>query len=255
MPIEVFQLPAFEDNYLFVIRDLATAQVAAIDPGDAEVISRFLDEQNWTLNFILNTHHHWDHSGGNLDLKSKYNCAIYGSEYDKDRIPGLDHTLKDGDTFSMGGSQASVFFTPGHTTGHIVYWFEDSGCLFCGDTLFSMGCGRLFEGTPEQMTNSLGKIKKLPEKTKIYCAHEYTENNLQFALSVENENPHLHKRSQIVSELRSKNQPTIPTTVKDELETNPFLRLDSPIIRKNLKMQNNPAAEILKKLRDLKDQF
>ena len=155
----------------------------------------------------------------------------------------------------MGGSQASVFFTPGHTTGHIIYWFEKSGCLFCGDTLFAMGCGRLFEGTPEQMTNSLEKIKKLPRKTKIYCAHEYTENNLQFALSIEKENLHLQKRAEIVSQLRLKNQPTIPTTLKDEIETNPFLRLDSPVIRKKLKMEHSSNEDVFGELRKLKDRF
>lgn len=194
-----------------------------MDTPDADEIDKQLKLNNWNLSTILNTHHHWDHVGGNEQLKELYDCEIIASEYDHDRIPGIDRTVGEGDTVGIGDHIAQVFETPGHTLGHIIYYFAQQKLLFAGDTLFALGCGRLFEGSAEQMYHSLAKIKSLPEDITVHCAHEYTEANALFALSVDESNPALNQRYQEIIKLRKQHQPTVPFQLNDDMSTNPFL--------------------------------
>ena len=179
------------------------------------------------MDFIFNTHHHWDHTGGNLQLKKKWRCRVLGFAKDAERIPGIDQALHEREDFVFGKSACRVLFLPGHTLGHIAYWFFKEKKLFIGDTLFAMGCGRLFEGSPRQMFSSLNQIKIFPSETEVFCAHEYTEKNGRFALSVDSENPELKSRMRTVRLKRKKNQPTVPFFLSEELKTNPFLRADT----------------------------
>jgi len=230
--LEIEQIPVLSDNYVYLVRDPASGATGVVDPAVAEAVLEALKRLNWKLTHIINTHHHPDHVGGNEELMRATGCVVVGPRADRERIPGISIELGDGDQFSLGAAKATVFDVPGHTRGHIAYWFEDSDALFCGDTLFAMGCGRLFEGTPAQMWNSLSKFKALPGTTRVYCAHEYTQSNGRFALSVEPNNPLLVARMRRVDELRAQGQPTVPSTLAEEFATNPFLRPDSVEIRR-----------------------
>lgn len=225
--LQTFQLPVLQDNYIYVLHDTDTQKTAVLDPALAEPVNLFLKEKNWRLDFILNTHHHFDHTGGNLQLKKKWRCQVVGFLDDADRIPGIDQNLQDGDEFALGTSPSKVLFLPGHTLGHIAYWFFNDKKIFIGDTLFAMGCGRLFEGSYRQMFESLSQVKSLPPDTQVFCAHEYTEKNGQFALGVEPYNQDLKDRMKQVRTDRQKNKPTVPFFLSEELKTNPFLRADS----------------------------
>ena len=227
MNFKIYQLPLWEDNYIYLLHEQQSNKTAAIDPGEAQTVNHFLKAKNLNLDYILSTHHHFDHTGGNLKLKEDWGCKIYGYKEDAKRIPGIDMSLKEGDQVFVGQLCFEILCVPGHTLGHIAFWNKQNHILFCGDTLFAMGCGRLFEGTPEQMFSSLNKIKKLPTRSLIYCAHEYSLNNAEFALTVEPSNLNLKKRFQKISALRKKNQATVPFYLKEELETNPFLRAKS----------------------------
>lgn len=253
--LEIIQLAVMSDNYIYLIHDPISTQTAVIDPAIAEPVLTTMEEKGWQLNFIFNTHHHWDHIGANLELKEQTNCKIVGARTDCSRIPGIDIQLKHGDTISLGNAPAILLETPGHTVGHSVYHFANSHALFCGDTLFSMGCGRLFEGSAEQMWHSLQLLKHLPKQTRLYCAHEYTQANGKFALTLEPNNRQLQSRIEQVKQLRSQHKPTIPSTLEQELATNPFLRENSKEIQKSLKMTDKTAVEILSKIRQLKDNF
>lgn len=219
--MDIIQLEAFEDNYIYLLKEGDT--VAVVDPGDADVVLDYLTMHKLPLNYILNTHHHYDHVGGNQCLKEETGCIIFGGERDHDRIPALDHTLKEGDTVSLGATQFQVLDIPGHTHGHIGYFAPSLSAFFCGDTLFSIGCGRVFEGHPKTLWKSLQKIKALPTDTRIYCAHEYTLSNLRFALSLDPENKDLQKKLESVQSARSQNTPTVPSLLEEELHLNPFL--------------------------------
>ena len=248
--------PCLADNYGYLLHNDKTGTTLTIDTPDAGVIDRQLQENGWQLTNILNTHHHHDHAGGNLALKEKYHCAIHGPA-DDGHIPGLDHPLADGAEFELAGLTICVMHTPGHTLGHIVYHLPEANVLFAGDTLFSMGCGRLFEGTPEQMWHSLSRIMSLPEQTRIYCAHEYTQANARFALTLEPDNTALQERLQQVHALRTGNRPTLPVTLAEEKKTNPFLRPHSPEIRTHLHMNDDRAADVdvFAEIRRRKDAF
>lgn len=253
--LDIIQIPVLTDNYIYLLHDEQSGETAAVDPAVAEPVLAVLKQRGWQLTYILNTHHHGDHVGGNLELKQQTGCQIIASEFDKPRIPGIDRSVQDGDTINIGKHTAQVISTAGHTNGHIVYYFADSNALFCGDTLFVMGCGRLFEGSAADLWQSLQKLKTLPPDTRVYCAHEYSENNARFALSVEPDNTDLQSKMAQVKQLRSAGLPTVPSTLKEELNTNPFLREHSPSIRKNLDCMTVTGVEVFAKLRRLKDSF
>jgi hydroxyacylglutathione hydrolase len=222
------QIPALRDNYVYLLHEPEKGATGVVDPSVAEPVLRELAATGWRLTHILNTHHHPDHTGGNLEIKRATGAVIVGPRADRERIPGIDVAVGEGDRYAVGAQAGQVFDVPGHTRGHIAYWFSDSRALFCGDTLFLMGCGRLFEGTPEQMWRSLGKLRALPPETRVYCGHEYTQANARFALTVEPENPALRERSRRVDALRAEGKSTVPGTMADEIATNPFLRADQP---------------------------
>ena len=257
--LDIRQFPCLNDNYGFLIRDTETGAVATIDTPDPEAINAELDAAGWRLTHILNTHHHWDHAGGNLALKEKWGCDIIGPKAEADRIPGIDRRVGDGDAVALGASTAQVFDTPGHTSGHIVYYFADAsaeaGAAFVGDTIFAMGCGRLFEGTPAQMWASLNKVAALPPETVLYCAHEYTQANARFALTVDPDNEALKARAKAVDALRAEGTPTVPTTLAEELATNPFLRAEAPGLKSALGMEDADPVAVFAETRARKDAF
>lgn len=253
--IDIRQFPCLSDNYGFLIRDRATGAVATIDTPDARAINAELEKAGWRLTHILNTHHHPDHAGGNLALKEKWSCEIIGPRAEAARIPGLDRAVGEGDMVMFGDSKAVVHDTPGHTSGHIIYHFPDDGAAFVGDTIFALGCGRLFEGTPDQMWASLKKIAVLPPSTKLYCAHEYTKANAAFALTVDPHNEDLQARARKVDKLRAEGVPTVPTTLAQELATNPFLRAEDEKLQAALGMTGAGAVEVFAETRRRKDRF
>jgi hydroxyacylglutathione hydrolase len=224
--IKVDLIPILKDNYAYLLQ-ADNGDVAVIDPGEAVPIIQALEQRGLKLDYILNTHHHGDHIAGNTELVKKYGAKIVGPAKETDRIPHMDILLQEKDRFSFGGEEAEIFETPGHTRGHICFYFSKSKLAFTGDTLFLMGCGRLFEGTAAQMWNSLQKIMALPDDTNIYCGHEYTLALAQFCLRAEPDNIDLQKRVQKVKELRKQNLPTIPATLDLEKKTNAFLRAGS----------------------------
>jgi len=254
-PIEIHQFPCLQDNYGYLVHDRETGVTAAIDTPDAAAILAALDGRGWRLTHILNTHHHADHAGGNLELKRRTGCRIVGPRADAQRIPGIDTEVGDGDAFELGAHRVEVLDTPGHTRGHIVYLFPDDGAAFVGDTLFAMGCGRLFEGTPVQMWTSLQKILRWPDATRLYCAHEYTQANGRFAVTVEPGNAALVERVADVARARAAGNPTIPTTVALEKATNPFLRPSSRGLRETIGMVGASDVEVFARTRALKDAF
>ncbi|NEX92162.1 hydroxyacylglutathione hydrolase [Caulobacter sp. 17J65-9] len=223
MPLEIRQFPCLQDNYGFLIRDRASGKVACVDTPDADAILRELDASGWgRLELILNTHWHPDHAGGNARLKEATGCEIVGPE-EVTRIAPLDRRVGDGDTVMLGETRLEVLATPGHTLGHIVYFSPADSVAFVGDTVFAMGCGRLFEGTAEQMWDSLGRLAGLADDVRLYCAHEYTAANARFALAVDDA-PAVRERAEAVFAARERGEPTVPTTVGQEKATNPFLR-------------------------------
>lgn len=221
--LEVVQLPVLYDNYVYLVHELVSGLTAVVDPAVSGAPLEAAEKRGWNITHILNTHHHADHVGGNLAIKAATGCTIVGPSYDKDRIPGIDVEVSEGDDFKFGEAPADIIFVPGHTRGHIAYNFRDDHKLFIGDTLFAMGCGRLFEGTPAQMFDSLSKLKSLPGDTLIYCAHEYTEANGNFALTVDGGNKALLARMKDVRQKRSEGLPTVPSFLSEERKTNPFL--------------------------------
>lgn len=255
MPLSIRQFPCLRDNYGFLIRDEASGAVATVDTPDGDAIDAMLAREGWRLTHILNTHHHADHAGGNLALKARWGCRIIGPRGEAARIPGIDEAVGEGDVVRLGASAARVFDTPGHTAGHVVYWFEADGVAFVGDTLFAMGCGRLFEGTADEMWGSLAKIAALPEATRLYCAHEYTAANARFALTVDPENAALKARAAAVDAARAEGRPTVPTTVAEERATNPFLRADDDALRRAAGIAHLSGAGAFAEIRRRKDVF
>ncbi|MEL6603839.1 MAG: hydroxyacylglutathione hydrolase [Cyanobacteria bacterium J06614_10] len=257
--MEIYRLPARSDNYIFVLHSPSDRTAAVVDPADAPPVLAKLNELNAELVAIFNTHHHNDHVGGNRELLARFPAAqVYGGAEDKGRIPGQQHYLVEGDRVTFAGRTGLVFFVPGHTRGHIAYYFapiepKEAGELFCGDTLFAGGCGRLFEGTPAQMQPSLAKLRSLPDHTRIWCAHEYTLSNLKFAVSVDSENEALRDRLAKVERDRQQNKPTIPALLATEKSTNPFLRWDSSALQ-SAANSRDPIA-VFGHIRKLKDQF
>ncbi|MDF2368896.1 hydroxyacylglutathione hydrolase [Sneathiella sp.] len=253
--LEIHQIPVLSDNYVYLFRDPESGLVGVVDPAVAGPVLDKLKELGWTLTHIINTHHHPDHTGANLELKEKTGCTIVGAKKDAARIPGIDVKVEEGDIFEFGSQKAQVFEVPGHTVGHIAYWFEESDALFCGDTLFALGCGRLFEGTPAQMWQSISKFRALPDETKVYCAHEYTEANGRFAVAVNPANNALKKRFAGIVEMRKKKIPTVPSTLGEEKETNPFMRADDPELAADLALSGADPVDVFAETRRRKDSF
>ena len=251
--LEVYQFACLDDNFGYLVHDASSGVTATVDTPEVAAINQALSDKGWKLTHILNTHHHPDHAGGNLELKQQWDCEIIGAACDAARIPGIDQQLNDGDQFTFGDHQVAVFETPGHTVGHIVFHFINDDVAFVGDTLFSMGCGRLFEGDATQMWSSLEKILKWPESTLLYCAHEYTQGNGHFALTVEPQNSDLQARVKQVDELRAAGKWTVPTTLKLEKATNPFLRPASSDLQQTIGKVGAPLAEVMGETRRLKD--
>ena len=257
--MNIYRLPVLSDNYIFLLHDTQQNIAAVVDPAESKAVLQKLAQLQVPLVAIFNTHHHSDHVGGNKTLSSHFPEAIvYASDADRGRIPGQQVFLKEGDLVPFGAQNGEVLFVPGHTSGHIAYYFapltpQESGNLFCGDTLFSGGCGRLFEGTPAQMAESLGKIRQLPDNTQVWCAHEYTLNNLKFALTVDGQNQPLHQRFEEVQRLRQQLEATVPAWLGVEKQTNPFLRWDDSALMQAMKTQD--PIQSFSRLRGMKDKF
>jgi len=253
--LDIVRIPVLNDNYVWLMREPQSGSVGVVDPAVAGPVLAEAAKRRWKITHILNTHHHGDHVGGLREIKEATGCTIVGPRRDRARIPGIDVEVDDGDRYRFGEAEADVFFVPGHTSGHIAYAFREQKALFCGDTLFALGCGRLFEGTPQQMWTSLSRLRALPDDTKVYCAHEYTQSNARFAVTVEADNALLRQRAARIEALRADNKPTLPTTIGEELSTNPFLRWHDPAIRKHLGMEKASDAEVFAEIRKRKDNF
>ncbi len=253
--IEIHQFACLSDNYGFLVHEPEGGLTACIDTPEVGPILDALREKGWSLTHIWNTHHHFDHAGGNLELKERTGCRVVGPRADRDRIPGLDDAVGDGDRFAFGDHEVQVFDVPGHTRGHIAYWLPQDEVAFVGDTLFALGCGRLFEGSPRQMWSSLQKLMALPPQTRIYCAHEYTQANARFALTVDPENADLVARAAAIDGARARGVPTVPTTLAEELRTNPFLRAEQPGLQRALGMAGADPVDVFAETRRRKDSF
>jgi hydroxyacylglutathione hydrolase len=257
--MEIIRIPVLSDNYIFLMVDRDLQIGAVVDPAEAAPVLAELARQQVELVAIFNTHHHGDHVGGNRELIAAFpNVRVYGGAEDRGRIPGQQVYLGDGDRVQFGDREAEVFFIPGHTRAHIAYYFppvdsNNLGELFCGDTIFAGGCGRLFEGTPAQMVSSMTKLRRLPDNTRIWCAHEYTLSNLKFAVTVDPENPELRQRLVDVTTARQDLIPTVPTNLGVEKRTNPFLRWDTAALQASV--SSNDGVETFARIRGRKDQF
>ena len=255
MALAIEQFTCRSDNFGVLIHDPGSGLTASIDAPEETPIGTKLAERSWSLDHIFSTHHHADHVEANLPLKSAYGCKITGPAREADKIPGIDRTVVEGDTIAFGDFEIDVLETPGHTLGHISYVIPKAGVAFVADTLFAMGCGRVFEGTPEMMWHSLEKLLALPDATTIYCGHEYTLANAKFALSIDPGNADLIARAKEVEALRAAGKPTLPTTMAIEKKTNPFLRVNDAEIRKNLGMADASPVQVFAEIRKRKDNF
>ncbi|MBE0533136.1 MAG: hydroxyacylglutathione hydrolase [Rhodospirillales bacterium] len=253
--LDIHLLPVLSDNYVYLIRDAESGACAAVDPAVAGPVMAALGRLGWHLSHILCTHHHADHVGGVAEIKRATGCIVIGAAADARRIPGIDVRVKEGDEVALGGHSARVIETPGHTSGHVAYWFEGAGALFCGDTLFSLGCGRLFEGTPAQMWESLLKLRALPDDARVYCGHEYTNDNVAFALDLEPRNEAIKRRGAEAQALGEAGRPTLPARLGDEKAANPFLRADDPGLKQAVGLAGRDAVEVFAAIRRRKDEF
>jgi len=255
MPLDVITVPCLSDNYAFVIGDAETGQAAVVDVPEAGPINRVLADKGWTLTTVLLTHHHADHVQGLGDLTGAQDAAIFGASADAHRLPALTQSVGDGDTFALFGADVQVFDVSGHTVGHIAFYIPSIAHAFTGDSLMALGCGRLFEGTPDQMWDSLSKLCALPDDTTICSGHEYTQANATFAKTIDPDNPGLISRSNDIDHARSARQPTVPSSLLLEKQTNPFLRAGDQAIRAHLGMQTATDAEVFTEIRRRKDNF
>jgi hydroxyacylglutathione hydrolase len=257
--MQIHRIPVLSNNYVFLLHDADAGIAAVVDPAVAEPVLDLVQKLQANLVAIFNTHHHGDHVGGNAQILRQFpQAVVYGGAEDRGRIPGQQVFLKGGDRVSFADREAQVLFIPGHTKAHIAYYFppstpNDTGELFCGDTLFSGGCGRLFEGTPTQMVNSLSQIRALPDQTRVWCAHEYTLGNLRFAVTVDEQNEVLRTRLEMVEAMRERSEATIPALLGEEKLTNPFLRWDEIVLQTKVKSQD--PIQTFARLRGMKDLF
>ena len=254
-PFEILLVPAMPDNYVYLAHDSDSGVTAVVDPSEAAPVEAALDARGWTLTHILNTHHHHDHTGGNERLAKRFGATLIGPKSEVARIANMNITVGEGDTVDVAGHKAVVYETPGHTLGHIAFWFADSDALFCGDTLFALGCGRVFEGTMEQMWNSMLKLRSVPSTARVFCGHEYTLANARFALSIDPDNVRLQARTREFEEMRGRGEPTIPTVLVDELDTNPFFRADDPALAAAIGMTGADPVAVFAEVRSRKDKF
>ena len=253
--LEVVQIPCLSDNYGYLLHDKTSGLTACIDTPEPGPILAALETRGWALSHIWNTHHHWDHAGNNLEIKEKTDCRVIGPAGEADKIPGLDEPMDDGDHFQMGEHKVEVLNVGGHTLGHIAYYLPDDALAFVGDSLFALGCGRVFEGTMPQMWASLQKLAALPPETQVFCAHEYTAANAAFAATIDPTNAGLQSRIEDITRLRAEGKPTVPTNIGLELATNPFLRADDKAIRDGLDMRDAADVEVFAAIRTRKDNF
>ena len=259
--MDVFPIPQLSDNYAYLLVDPASGDAGVVDCAEAAPVLDEVARRGVTLRAVLATHHHFDHVGGNRDLLARLpGLRVFGSADDAPKIPGITDRVNDGDAVQVGTVRGRVIFIPAHTSGHVAYWFADERAVFTGDTLFAGGCGRLFEGDAAQMMGSLGKLAGLPDDTRVYCGHEYTEKNLEFALTLEPGNPALQAKMASVRTLRRAGKPTVPSTIEDEKATNPFLRADSPELAASVRARvpGLPAGDrvaLFAAVRGLKDRY
>lgn len=253
--LDIHQFICHGDNFCLLVHDPESGQTASIDAPHADAIEAALKQRGWSLSHILVTHHHDDHVVGIPALKQRWGAKVVGNKADAARIPGLDETVSPGGSYDFAGHRAEIIDTPGHTVGHIAWHFPEDRLLLAGDTLFSLGCGRVFEGTHEQMWSSLAKLKALPAETQVYCGHEYTQSNARFALTVDPDNAALKARAKAVDEARGRGEATLPSTIGAERETNPFLRPDDPKIRAALGLADATDTEVFAEIRTRKDRF
>ncbi|MBL6641436.1 MAG: hydroxyacylglutathione hydrolase [PS1 clade bacterium] len=251
--LEIYQFPCLSDNYGFLVHDSESGETACIDTPETAPILAALEKTGWTLTQIWNTHHHYDHAGNNEEIKRITGCTITGPAGEANKIPAIDRAVDDGDTVMLGAHEAHVLNVGGHTLGHIAFHME--GHAFVGDSLFALGCGRVFEGTMAQMWESLQKLNALPDGTQIYCAHEYTTSNAAFAVTIDPDNEALSQRVAEISALRAANKPTVPTEIALERATNPFLRATDANVQARLNMSGAPAVDVFAEIRARKDSF
>ena len=255
MSLEIEQIPCLSDNYGYLVHEPTQGITAAIDTPEAAPILAALERRGWQLDYIWNTHHHYDHAGNNEIIKAATGAQVSAPAAEADKIPAIDKTIREGDTVQLGAVSAQVLDVGGHTRGHIAYYFAEDDIVFVGDTLFALGCGRVFEGTMAQMWTSLSKLAALPRKTRSYCAHEYTSANADFALTIDPDNAALIERIAQIKIARGQGLPTVPSTIGEELDTNPFLRVDDGAIRAHLDMPRAENVDVFAEIRRRKDSF
>jgi hydroxyacylglutathione hydrolase len=255
MPAETHLFSCLNDNYGVLLHDPDSGATASIDAPEAPAVEAALAATGWRLTDILVTHHHADHTGGVAELKRRHGCRVVAPRAERQPIPAVDMTVGEGDTVTVGGLIGRILDTPGHTLGHITYVFDADHIAFVGDTLFSIGCGRVIEGTTAMMWDSLLKLRALPDDTQVFCGHEYTDANIRFALTIEPDNEALRARAAEVGRLRAADLPTIPSTIAAEKRANPFLRADMPSLAAAVGLAGRPAADVFKEIRERKNRF
>ena len=255
MALDIVQVHILGDNYAYLLHEPEQNATAVVDPGEAGPVLAAAQSRGWTIGTVLLTHHHADHIAGAAAIRAETNCTIVAPLADLGRIENVDVAVSGGDTVALGATHAVVFDTPGHTSGHVVFWFVEEDALFSGDTLFSLGCGRLFEGTAEQMWESLARLRSLPDETRVFCGHEYTASNARFARSIDPDNAELATRASEVAKLRETKHPTVPSLLGQEKATNPFLRADDPALAARVGLADAPAAAVFAEIRRRKDTF
>ncbi len=253
--LEIFIIKALSDNYIYLLRNEQKNITSVIDPGEAKPVIKFLNNKGWHLDEVINTHHHHDHVGGNKELLDIYKSKLIAPSYEKDRIKNIDILVSDNEIVNITGISTKVFHTPGHTLGHVCFYMPEEKCLFSGDTLFYLGCGRVFEGTMDQMWSSLLKLRTLPEDTSVYCGHEYTLSNMKFANYIDTNNALLNKISLEIKNNRENGLPTVPFNLGIEKKINPFLRADDDNFIKSVGLNSNNASESFGEIRLKKDGF